>query len=141
MDHPWPTLNAFLNGCSGILLAMGYGFIRAGNVSKHRACMGAAFLTSTLFLISYLIYHAQVGSVRFQGTGTIRTVYFTILLTHTVLAVVILPMILRTLFLAIKNRLVEHKRLARWTLPLWFYVSLTGVVIYVMLYAMGNTPV
>jgi uncharacterized membrane protein YozB (DUF420 family) len=96
--------------------------------------MLTAVSTSALFLISYLVYHAQVGSVRFQGQGTVRPVYFAILITHTTLAVVIVPMVVRTLYLAWKGRFPEHRRLARWTFPLWMYVSVTGVVIYVMLY-------
>jgi putative membrane protein len=139
--YPWPSLNAFLNGISAILLVMGYGFIRRGQIPRHRVCMGAAFITSTIFLVSYLAYHARAGHVHFLGTGTIRTVYFVILGTHTVLAGVIVPLILRTLFLALKGRFVEHKRWARWTLPLWFYVSVTGVVVYWMLYGMGNAAI
>jgi len=134
MENPWPAFNAVMNGTSATLLMLGYWFIRRGNVQKHLLCMASALGTSTIFLISYLIYHYQVGSVRYTGTGTIRTVYFTILLTHTVLAVAIVPMILRAVFLAMKGRFAEHRKLARWTLPLWLYVSITGVVIYGMLY-------
>ncbi len=137
MDHPWPAFNALLNGISALLLFSGYWFIRHKEVFKHRVCMVSAFLISTVFLVSYLLYHYQVGSVRFMGGGWLRTVYFTILLTHTVLAIVIVPMILRTFFLAIRNRFEEHRRLARWTFPLWAYVSVTGVLIYGMLYGMG----
>jgi len=138
--HPWPSLNAFLNGVSATLLVCGFLFIRRGLIAQHRACMGTAFLTSTLFLISYLAYHAQAGHVRFMGVGFIRTLYLSILATHTVLAVVIVPLILRTLYLALNNRFLEHRRWARWTLPLWFYVSVTGVVIYGMLYGLGYAP-
>ena len=134
MPPLWPTFNALMNGTNALLLASGYFFIRRLDVPHHRMCMGSAFLTSTIFLVSYLLYHAQVGSVHYTGVGIWRTVYFSILLTHSVLAVVIVPMILRTLFLALKGRFDEHRRLARWTLPLWFYVSVTGVVVYGMLY-------
>ncbi len=130
----WPTLNAVLNGASAVLLAAGYFFIRRQDVLRHRMSMGSAFVMSTLFLLSYLSYHYHVGSVRYTGGGLWRSVYFTILLTHTVLAVAIVPMILRTFYLALKGRFEEHRRAARWTLPLWFYVSVTGVVIYAMLY-------
>ena len=129
-----PRLNAILNSSSAVLLAAGFIFILRKNVRMHRACMTAAFATSTLFLISYLTFHAHAGNVRYQGQGTMRTVYFTILISHTILAIVIVPMILRTLYLALNNRFLEHKALARWTLPLWFYVSVTGVVIYEMLF-------
>ena len=100
----------------------------------HRLCMLSAFATSTLFLISYLTYHFEVGSVPFQGRGWIRAVYFAILISHTVLAAAIVPLVMLTLFRALKGRFVRHKRIARWTLPLWFYVSVTGVVVYWMLY-------
>jgi putative membrane protein len=103
-------------------------------VQFHRACMVAAFVVSSAFLVSYLTYHAHVGNVRYTGQGLLRTVYFTILVSHTILAVVILPLVLRTLYLAVKSRYEEHRRWARWALPLWFYVSVTGVVIYEMLY-------
>lgn len=129
-----PTLNACLNSLSTVFLSLGYYFIRKKNTVAHRNCMVAAFSTSCLFLISYLIYHYGAGSVRFQGQGTVRYVYFTILLTHTVLAVVIVPMILMTLSRAFKQRFELHRKIARWTWPLWMYVSVTGVVIYLMLY-------
>lgn len=129
-----PTLNAILNSTSAILLATGYVFIRRKNINAHRACMTAAFATSTLFLISYLIYHFNVGSVKFQGQGTVRLIYLAILLTHTVLAVVIVPMIFITLARALGGRFDRHRAIARWTLPLWLYVSVTGVVVYLMLY-------
>jgi uncharacterized membrane protein YozB (DUF420 family) len=131
-----PTLNATLNATSAVLLSLGYHFIRQRNTPAHKRCMLAALITSTLFLISYLIYHFQVGSVRFQGHGATRTLYLTILLTHTVLAVVIVPLVLITVFRALKSRFGQHRLIARWTLPLWFYVSVTGVVIYCMLYRM-----
>ena len=129
-----PTLNAALNAASGLLLAAGYHAIRRRDIDRHHRLMLAAAGTSAVFLVSYLVYHAQVGSVRFTGQGWVRPVYFTILITHTVLAAVIVPMVLRTLYLALKGRFPEHRRLARWTFPLWAYVSVTGVVIYVMLY-------
>ena len=129
-----PPLNAALNATSGCLLVAGYACIRGGHVTAHRMLMSGAFAASTLFLVSYLCYHAQVGSVRFTGTGWIRPVYLTILLSHTVLAVVVVPLALRTLFLAHRQRFAEHRRLARWTLPVWLYVSVTGVAVYWMLY-------
>lgn len=132
--HDLPTLNAILNSISAVLIVIGYFLIRARRIEAHRKTMLAAFTTSTLFLISYLVYHAQVGSVRFQGTGAIRTVYFTILLTHTVLAAVVAPMVVVTLFRGLKGRFEKHRKLARITLPIWLYVSVTGVVVYGMLY-------
>lgn len=108
--------------------------MRSGRIERHRALMLAAATTSTLFLVCYLAYHARVGSVRFTGQGAARTVYFTILLTHTVLAVVIVPFVLRTLYLGLKRLDDRHRRIARWTLPMWLYVSVTGVVVYWMLY-------
>ena len=132
--HALPALNATLNGTSTVLLLAGFGFIRAQRVSAHRFCMVAACLSSTLFLVSYLTYHAHVGSVRFPGHGWVRPVYFTILISHTVLAVTIVPLVLRTLYLAVRERFEAHQAIARWTLPLWLYVSVTGVIIYWMLY-------
>ena len=134
MEIHIPSLNAWLNATSFILLLTGFVFIMRKNITAHKTCMGMACVTSTLFLISYLIYHYQHGSTRFLGTGAIRTVYFTILLTHTVLAVVILPMIIKLLVHALKGNFEKHKKLARVTFPLWVYVSFTGVVIYWMLY-------
>lgn len=135
-----PSINAVLNATSAVLLASGYGFIRRRQVRAHKVCMVAAFTTSILFLVSYLVYHYNVGSVRFQGEGWVRPVYFTILLTHTILATVIVPLALVTLFRAWKADFVRHARIAKWTLPLWLYVSLTGVVIYVMLYQLYPRP-
>lgn len=129
-----PSLNACLNATSAVLLIAGACFIKAGRIGAHRACMLAACAASTLFLISYVTYHAHVGSVRFRGTGWIRPVYFTILISHTILAVVIVPMVARTLFLAARKRFADHRAMARWTLPAWLYVSVTGVIVYVMLY-------
>ena len=129
-----PALNAVLNALSAALLLYGYTRIRRGDRAGHRRAMIAALLSSALFLTSYLTYHAQVGSVRFQGTGFVRTVYFSILLTHTVLAAAIVPLVIATVVRAARGRFEAHRRLARWTLPLWGYVSVTGVVIYWMLY-------
>jgi uncharacterized membrane protein YozB (DUF420 family) len=129
-----PALNATLNATSAILLTIGWVLIRRGRWRQHRAFMIAAFCTSVLFLISYLTYHAHIGSKHFPGQGTIRLVYFTILLTHTVLAALIVPLILITLSRALSSRFDKHRAIARWTLPLWIYVSITGVVVYVMLY-------
>jgi uncharacterized membrane protein YozB (DUF420 family) len=129
-----PTVNASLNALAGVLLVLGFYFIRKREIEKHRACMVAAFSCSVLFLISYLTYHYQVGSVRYQGTGTIRTVYLSILATHTVLAAAVPFLALITLVRALRQRFDKHRAIARWTLPIWLYVSVTGVVIYLMLY-------
>ena len=135
-----PAVNAALNATSAILLSSGYGFIRRGQVGAHKVCMIAAFATSILFLASYLIYHYNVGSVRFAGEGWVRPLYFTILTTHTILAMVIVPLVLITLWRAWKADFARHARIARWTLPIWLYVSLTGVVIYFMLYQLYSRP-
>ena len=129
-----PALNALLNTTCAVLLVVGYRLVRAGRREAHRRVMVAALVTSTLFLASYLLYHAQVGSVRFTGQGWIHTVYFAVLISHTVLAAAILPLVLVTLGRAVRGRFDAHRRLARYTLPLWLYVSVTGVVVYVMLY-------
>jgi uncharacterized membrane protein YozB (DUF420 family) len=128
------TLNATLNALSGLCLLCGYVFIRRGRIQQHKRCMLAAFFSSTLFLISYVVYHANAGSRPFTGVGPIRLVYFTILLTHVILAALILPLAIVTLRRGLTARFDQHKRIARWTLPLWLYVSVTGVIIYVMLY-------
>jgi putative membrane protein len=128
------ALNATLNGTSAILLTCGYLAIRARKIAAHKAFMIAAFLTSTAFLISYLEYHYRVGHVAFQGQGWIRPVYFILLLTHTVLAAVIVPMIIVTLRRAWLEKFDKHRIIARWTLPLWLYVSVTGVIVYLMVY-------
>jgi putative membrane protein len=128
------ALNAILNGTSAVLLVAGYAAIRSGKMTIHKALMVSAFCVSTVFLISYLIYHYRVGHVSFQGQGWIRPVYFTILISHTILAAVIVPMILVTLRRAWMQRFDKHKLIARWTLPLWIYVSVTGVVVYILLY-------
>ena len=129
-----PTLNAILNSISAVLLTVGYVFIKQKNREAHRRCMLGAFTTSTLFLISYLVYHFNVGSVKFQGQGAVRSLYFAILLTHTVLAAVIVPLVFVTFARALKGNFDRHRRIARWTLPIWLYVSVTGVVVYLMLY-------
>ena len=128
------ALNASLNGCSAVLLAGGYAAVRNGKIAVHKAFMISAFAVSSVFLVSYLIYHARVGSVHFQGQGWIRPVYFVLLGTHTILAAVIVPLILITLRRAWLEKFDKHRRIARWTLPLWFYVSVTGVIVYLMLY-------
>jgi putative membrane protein len=131
--HP-PTLNAILNATSALLLVAGYAFIRRRRIRAHRACMLAAFASSILFLVSYLVYHYQVGSVRFQGSGWVRGVYFAVLISHTVLAAVVPVLAVITLVRALRQRFDRHRAIARWTLPLWLYVSATGVVVYWMLY-------
>ena len=129
-----PALNATLNAISTVLLVTGYVFIRRGQRQKHKACMIAALVMSGLFLTSYVIYHAQVGSVPFKGTGWIRTVYFAVLIPHVILAAAIVPPILITASRGLSAKYDKHRRIARWTLPLWLYVSVTGVIVYVMLY-------
>ncbi|MGB2589788.1 MAG: DUF420 domain-containing protein [Candidatus Acidiferrum sp.] len=128
------ALNASLNGTSAVLLTCGYVAIRNGKKNVHRAFMLSAFTVSVAFLISYVIYHIRVGHVLFQGQGWIRPAYFALLLSHTVLAVVIVPLILITLRRAWLERFDRHRVIARWTLPLWLYVSVTGVIIYILLY-------
>ncbi len=128
-----PTLNAVLNGTAAVLLSYAYVMIRRRRIAAHRAGMIAAFLTSTAFLVSYVVYHAEVGSKLFTGQGPIRTVYFTVLITHVVLAGVIVPLAIITLARALGGRFALHRRIARWTLPLWLYVSVTGVAIYFFL--------
>ncbi len=130
----WPALNASLNAISGALITAGFLFIRSKRVVAHRLCMVAACCVTTLFFISYLSYHAQVGLVKFRGQGWIRPAYFTFLISHTLLAITIVPMIIRTVWLATRNRLESHRRWARITLPLWLYVSATGVVVYWVVY-------
>ena len=129
-----PALNATLNGTAAVLLTTGWILIRKGHRDAHRKVMLAAVTCSAAFLVSYLVYHFNVGSVRFPRTGLIRTVYRTILLTHTVLATAIVPLVLITLNHGLRERFDRHRRIARWTMPLWLYVSVTGVVIYWMLY-------
>jgi putative membrane protein len=129
-----PSLNAALNSLSAVFLITGYYFIQSKRIGAHRICMLSAFACSTVFLISYLTYHFQVGSVPFKGQGWVRTVYFAILLTHTILAATVVPLVIITLVRALKQRFPAHRRIARWTFPIWLYVSVTGVVVYGMLY-------
>jgi uncharacterized membrane protein YozB (DUF420 family) len=129
-----PALNATLNATSAALLTTGWFFIKSGHVTAHRRCMISAFVTSSLFLISYVIYHAQSGSKPYPGTGLMRYVYFSILIPHVTLAAVVLPMAIVTLGRGLRREDVRHRRLARWTLPIWLFVSVTGVIVYVMLY-------
>jgi uncharacterized membrane protein YozB (DUF420 family) len=132
--HDLPAVNATLNAISGVLLLVGYRLIRTRRIEQHRWCMLAAFATSTLFLASYLIYHAQVGSVRFTREGFVRPLYFTVLITHVALAATVLPLALVTLSRGLKGRFALHRKIARWTFPIWLYVSVTGVIVYVLLY-------
>lgn len=129
-----PHLNAFLNGTSAVLLFTGYTFIRSRNVIAHRACQIAALVVSLLFLASYLTYHYNHGSTRFLGTGLVRPIYFTVLTSHTILAIVIVPLVTLTFYRAFRGDFLRHRRIARITLPLWLYVSVTGVIVYLMLY-------
>lgn len=129
-----PALNAVLNGTAGTFLITGYILIRRGHQELHKRCMLAALATSTLFLISYVTYHANVGSRPFPGQGAVRLLYFAILIPHVLLAAAILPLALTTASRGLKAQYDRHVRIARWTLPLWIYVSITGVIIYLMLY-------
>lgn len=129
-----PHVNATLNGLGAMLLVAGYVFIRQQKISAHRACMVGAFVLSVLFLVSYLTYHYKVGSVRFQGSGGLRTFYLSVLATHSILAAVVPFLALVTLWRAWRERFERHVKIARWTLPIWLYVSITGVVVYWMLY-------
>ena len=131
-----PALNATLNAISAIFLVIGYRLIRRGRIEQHRRAMIAAFGTSTLFLISYLVYHANVGARPFPGQGAIRQVYFAILISHIVLAATVPPLAIITLTRALREHFDRHRKIARWTLPIWLYVSVTGVIVYVMLYQM-----
>ncbi len=132
--HDLPTVNAVLNGTAAVLLVWGYTLIRRKKIAQHRLVMLSAFAVSVVFLICYLVYHFQVGSVKFPRAGWVRNVYWTILFTHTVLAVTVPFLAVITLRLALRGRFVEHKKLARWTFPIWLYVSVTGVIVYFMLY-------
>ena len=132
--HDLPALNAALNATAAVLLVTGFAMIRRGRVLQHRACMLSALAVSTLFLVSYVVYHLEAGSVRFTAGGWARPVYYAILLTHVPLAALIVPLALVTAWLALRGRFDRHRRIARWTLPLWIYVSVTGVLIYLMLY-------
>lgn len=130
----FPAVNAALNATSALLIATGIGLIRIGRRQAHRGVMIAAVISSSLFLASYLYYHYHVGSVRFTGQGWVRPLYFGILMTHTVLAAAVVPLVIVTLARALRERFDRHKAIARWTYPIWLYVSVTGVVIYLMLY-------
>ena len=131
-----PALNATLNGIAGVLLVIGYVLVRRRRFEQHRRVMLTAFGTSVLFLVSYVIYHANVGSRPFAGRGAIRAVYFTILITHIVLAAAIVPLAIVTVSRGLSRHYDRHRRIARWTLPIWLYVSVTGVAVYLMLYRM-----
>jgi putative membrane protein len=130
----FPALDASLNGLSAVLLIVGWLFIRAGKREAHRWAMLSAFASSSVFLACYLWYHAHHGVTRFAGTGPLRTAYLALLGSHTILAVAVVPMILRALYLAAKGRFSEHRAAARWAFPVWLYVSTTGVAVYWMLY-------
>jgi putative membrane protein len=132
--HDLPAVNATLNAVSGVLLVVAYVLIRIRRVEQHRKVMIAAFISSSLFLLCYVVYHAQVGSVRFTRHGFVRPLYFTILVTHVTLAAAVLPLAIVTLSRGLKARYPQHRRIARWTLPIWLYVSVTGVLVYVLLY-------
>lgn len=134
--HDLPSINAALNATAAVLLVWGYTLIRRKRIQTHRKVMLAAFATSSLFLICYIVYHAQVGSVRFAKTGSIRTVYLSILATHTLLAATVPVLAVITLSRGLAARFDKHRKIARWTLPIWLYVSVTGVVVYLMLYHM-----
>jgi uncharacterized membrane protein YozB (DUF420 family) len=131
-----PALNAILNATSAVCLSLGFIAIKRGDRNAHKACMIAALVASALFLTSYVIYHAQAGSRPFPGQGPIRLVYFAILISHVILAAVILPLAIVTTARGLAGRFDRHRRIARWTFPLWMYVSLTGIVVYLMLYQM-----
>jgi uncharacterized membrane protein YozB (DUF420 family) len=136
----FPKINASLNGLSAVLLVTGHAFIGRGKVAAHRAMMISAFIASSLFLVSYLYYHwpHHGGIVYFHGTGWIRTLYFTILVSHTILAIIIVPMVLITLTRALREQFDRHRAIARWTYPIWLYVSITGVIVYLMLFQMSS---
>jgi len=130
----FPALNASLNGASAALIVTGHSLIRRGKVQLHRACMLAAVGTSTVFLVCYLYYHAHVGSVHFPGQGWVRGLYFGILISHTILAATVPVLVVLTLIFAFRQKFERHRRIARWTYPIWLYVSVTGVIVYLMLY-------
>jgi uncharacterized membrane protein YozB (DUF420 family) len=130
----FPAINATLNGTSAVLIVTGRGLIKRGRVAAHRACMVAAVVCSTLFLLCYVYYHAHAGVIRFQGQGVVRPVYFSILISHMILAALIVPLVIITLARAWRGTFDRHRAIARWTFPVWLYVSVTGVVIYVMVY-------
>lgn len=134
-------MNALLNSSSAVFLTAGYVQVRRRRIASHRACMFIAFSCSVLFLASYVIYHLRVGVVHFMGQGWIRPVYFTLLTTHTILAIVIVPLAVITLSRALTSRFDRHRAIARWTLPIWLYVSVTGVIVYLLLYRLYAPPV
>jgi putative membrane protein len=137
----FPALNATLNGASAVLITTGRMLIRRKKISLHRACMIAAVVTSSLFLTSYLYYHAHVGSVRFPGQGWVRPFYFALLISHTALAAAVVPLVLLSLIAGLRGRFDRHRRIARWAYPIWLYVSVTGVVVYIVLYRIyGGHP-
>ena len=131
-----PTLNACLNATTFCLLLAGFYFIKQRNIKAHRACMIGAIVIAGLFFASYITYHSQVGSVKFTKQGWIRPVYFSILISHTILATTIIPLAFVTVYRGLRNQLDKHVKIARWTLPIWLYISVTGVIIYLMLYQM-----
>lgn len=133
-----PLLNAVLNFISAVLLLFAFVNIKKGNIRRHMKYMWSALGVSVLFLVSYLVFHFQVGSVGFDGTGWIRPIYFTILISHIILAAVIVPMVLITLYRAVRERFEKHRRIARWTWPLWMYVSVTGVIVYLFMEFSGS---
>ena len=135
-----PHLNAVLNSTSALLLVNGFRFIRRGQINAHRNCQLTALFTSMLFLISYLTYHYHHGATRFTGQGLVRPFYFILLTSHTILAVVIVPLIMITIYRAARGDFIRHRNIARWTLPLWLYVSVTGVIVYFMLYHLSPSP-
>jgi uncharacterized membrane protein YozB (DUF420 family) len=137
----FPALNATLNGASAVLITTGHALLQRKKISLHRACMIAAVVTSSLFLTSYLYYHAHVGSVHFSGQGWVRPVYFALLISHTMLAAAVVPLVLLSLIAGLRGRFERHRRIARWAYPIWLYVSVTGVVVYIMLYRIyGGHP-
>ena len=135
------TVNASLNGIAAVFLGAGFYFIRRRQIAAHRACMLIAFAVSVVFLICYVAYHYQVGDVRFQGHGPVRPVYFTILISHIILAVTTVPLAVITLSYALRSRFDKHRRIARWAWPIWMYVSVTGVIVYLMVYHIYGPPV
>ena len=134
MEIPGPTFHAILNATSGAFLTFGYAFIRHKKIALHFTCMIGALTASLVFLVSYVVYHYRVGSMGFQGPGWVRPVYFTILISHTVLAAVVLPLAIVTVIRAARRRFDRHRKIARWTFPIWLYVSVTGILVYMMLY-------
>lgn len=132
--HDLPALNATLNAISGVLLLLGFVLVRAGRRDQHRLAMLGAVITSAIFLVCYVVYHWQVGSVRFTREGVVRPIYFTILISHVVLAAAVVPLVLTTLTHGLNGRFAKHRAIARWTFPIWLYVSVTGVLVYVLLY-------